>query len=141
MIRDFPQLFTGLGAMKDEYNIKLKDGVPMPLYAETKNEIQRMLKSGVITPVDHPTDWCAPVVVTPKPSGKVRVCVDLTKLNKYVQRENHSLAPICGCNPGKARRSEVLHKARCKLWVLASEVVRKLKTTHNLHYPVGSLLL
>ena len=149
VIRDFPQLFTGLGAMKDEYNIKLKDDVkpfaltvprkvPMPLYTETKNEIQRMLKSGVITPVDHPTDWCAPVVVTLKPSGKVRVCMDLTKLNEYVQRENHSL-PSVDVTLGKPW--EVLHKARCKLWVLANEVVRNLKTTHNLHYPVGSLLL
>ena len=71
--------------MKEEYNIKLKDDatpfaltvprkVPMPLYTETKDEIDRMLKSGVISPVDSPTDWCAPMVVTPKPNGKVRVC-------------------------------------------------------------------
>ena len=91
--------------MKDEYTIKLKDDakpfaltvprkVPMPLYEETKHEIERMLKSGVISPVDHPTDWCAPMVVTPKPNGKVRVCVDLTKLNEYVQRENHPLPSV-----------------------------------------------
>ena len=53
-----------------------------------------MIKSGVISPVDHPTDWCAPMVVTPKPNGKVRVCVDLTKLNEYVQRENHPLPSV-----------------------------------------------
>ena len=29
--------------------------------------------------------------MTPKSNGKVRVCVDLTKLNEYVQRENHPL--------------------------------------------------
>ena len=86
---DYPQLFEGLGTMKDEYTIKLNDDakpfaltvprkVPMPLYEESKHEIERMLKSGVISPVDHPTDWCAPMVVTPKPNGKVRVCVDLT---------------------------------------------------------------
>ena len=28
------------------------------------------------------------MVVTPKPSVKVRVCVDLTKLNEYAQCEN-----------------------------------------------------
>ena len=95
VICDYPQLFEGLGTKKDEYTIKLRDDakpfaltvprkVPIPLYGETKHEIERMLKSGVISPVDHPTDWCAPVVVTPKPNGKVRVCVDLTKLNEYV---------------------------------------------------------
>jgi len=34
------------------------------------------------------------MVVTPKPNGKVRVCVDLTKLNEYVQRENHPLPSV-----------------------------------------------
>ena len=88
--------------MKEKYAIKLKDdakpfalSVPMPLYDITKSEIERMLKGGVISPVDNPTEWCAPMVVTPKPNGKVRVCVDSTKLNEYVQRD--------------------IHKARCKL--------------------------
>ena len=105
VMRDYPQLFEGLGTMKDEYTIKLKDDakpfaltvprkVPMPLYEETKHEIERMLKSAVISPVDHPTDWCAPVVVTPKPNGKIRMCVDLTKFNEYVQRENHPLPSV-----------------------------------------------
>ena len=31
------------------------------------------------------------MVVTPKGNDKVRVCVDLTHLNRYVQRENHPL--------------------------------------------------
>lgn len=66
----------------------------MPLYDETKNENTRMLKSGVISPVDHPTDWCAPMVVTPKPKGTIRVWADLTKLNNYVQRENHPLVTL-----------------------------------------------
>ena len=49
-MHDYPQLFDGLGTMKDEYTIKLKDDakpfaltvprkVPMPLYEETKHEI------------------------------------------------------------------------------------------------------
>jgi len=45
-------------------------------------------------PVDQPTDWCAPTVVTPKSNGKVRVCVNLSKLNKYINRENHPLQAI-----------------------------------------------
>jgi len=33
-----------------------------------------MLEAGVISRVDQPTDWCAPImVVTPKSNGKVRV--------------------------------------------------------------------
>ena len=38
----------------------------------------------VIKRVDEPTEWCAPIIVVPKPSGEVRVCVDLTKIEcKY----------------------------------------------------------
>ena len=55
-----------------------------PRYEETKHEIERIIKSGVILPVDHPTEWCGLMVVTLKPNAKVRVCVDLTKLNEYV---------------------------------------------------------
>ena len=54
VIHDYPKLLTGLGMMKEEYTTKLKDDVtplaltvprkePMPLYAETKCEIDRML--------------------------------------------------------------------------------------------------
>ena len=53
-----------------------------------------MLESGVISKVDSPTEWCAPMAVTPTPNGKVRVCVDLTALNRYVKRENHPLPSV-----------------------------------------------
>ena len=85
-MRDYPQPFEGLGTEKDEYTIKLKDDanfaltmprkVPLSLYEETKHEIEIMLKSGVISPVDHPTEQCPSMVVTSKPNGKVSVCVD-----------------------------------------------------------------
>ena len=38
-----------------------------------------------------PTDWVHPLVVVGKPDGKVRICVDLTKLNKYVRRPFHPI--------------------------------------------------
>ena len=44
-----------------------------------------MLEMGVIKRVDEPTDWFAPMVVVPKPSGEVRICVDLTKLNANIK--------------------------------------------------------
>ena len=39
--------------------------------------------------VTKPTDWCSGMVVAPKAKGKVRICVDCTKLNNYVCRELH----------------------------------------------------
>ena len=68
--------------------------VPLPLYRKTKDELDRMLETVVISPVDQPTDWCAPMVVTPKSNGKVRVYVDLSELNEFVKRENHPLPAV-----------------------------------------------
>ncbi|CAB3983326.1 Hypothetical predicted protein [Paramuricea clavata] len=99
----YPNLFTGLGQIKDqEYDIKVTHEatpfaitvprqVAIPLRKETERELQRMERNGIISRVEDPTEWCAPMVVTPKSNGKVRVCVDLTKLNQFVQRENHPL--------------------------------------------------
>ena len=115
-----PQLFTGLGQVKDSYTITLKEDaipfaisvprkVPLPLYQKTKEELDRMLETGVISPMDQPTDWCAPMVVTPKSNGKVRVCVDLSKLNEFVRRENHPL-PAVDTTLGRLAGSTVLTK-------------------------------
>ena len=51
-------------------------------------ELERMERLGVIAKVEVPTDWCAGMVVIPKTNGKVRICVDLTKLNQSVCNEN-----------------------------------------------------
>ena len=59
--------------------------VPLPLLKKTDGEIKR-ISLDVIGPIDEPTEWCAPIVVVPKPSGDVRLCVDLTKLNQSVKR-------------------------------------------------------
>ena len=102
----------------------------MPLYQETKAEIERMLENGVISPVDEPTEWCAPMVVTPKANNKVRVCVDLTKLNNFVQRENHPL-PSVDTTLGKLAGAKYFTKldANSGFWqIKLSEGSKKLTT-------------
>ena len=53
-----------------------------------------MEKLGVIRKVDNPTNWCAGMVTVPKSNGKIRICVDLTKLNENVCRETYPLPKI-----------------------------------------------
>ena len=53
-----------------------------------------MKQLGVIVPVKEPTNWCLGMAVVPKPPDKVRICVDLTQLNKSVQREHHQLPAV-----------------------------------------------
>jgi len=68
--------------------------VAIPLVEKVKTELQRMESIGVISRVSQPTDWCAGMVVVPKPDGRVRICVDLTKLNQSMQRERHILPSV-----------------------------------------------
>ena len=101
----YPNLFRELGKMSGEYHITLKEGanpyalavprrVPIPLLPQVKQELENMEKTGVIFRVDQSTDWCAGMVVVPKPNGKIRICVDLSRLNESVKRENFPLPAI-----------------------------------------------
>ena len=53
-----------------------------------------MQRLGVIEPVETPTEWCVGMVVVPKTNGRVRICVDLTKLNENVYHERHPLPAV-----------------------------------------------
>ena len=53
-----------------------------------------MEKAGVISKVSEPTPWCAGLVVVPKKSGRVRICVDMKSLNQSVLREVHPLPKV-----------------------------------------------
>ena len=53
-----------------------------------------MEKAGVISKVTEPTEWCAGMVVVPKKTGKVRICIDLKPLNQSMLREVHPLPKV-----------------------------------------------
>ena len=65
--------------------------VPYSLLDKVKAELQRMVESGVTEEVTEPTAWVSPMVPVPKKNGSVRICVDLTRLNRSVQREQFQL--------------------------------------------------
>ena len=72
---------------------------------------------GVISKVDQPTPWCAGMVVVPKKSGAVRICVDLKPLNESVLREVHPI-PKVDDMLGKLAGATVFSKldANCGFW-------------------------
>ena len=91
--------------MKEMYTIKSKPNakphalftprnVPLPLRTKVQAELMRMESMGVISKVEIPTPWCAGMVVVPKRSGEVRICVDLKFLNESVLREVHPLPKV-----------------------------------------------
>ena len=83
--------------------------VPFPLLPKVKDELERMLEEGIIEEVIEPTDWFAPMVPVVKPSGKVRICVDLRRLNEAVKREWYILPTLEDVAP-KLAGAEVFSK-------------------------------
>ena len=59
-----------------------------------KEELDRMVEQSVISAVREPTECCSGVVPVLKPNWKVRVCIDLTELNRAVAREVHPMKDV-----------------------------------------------
>lgn len=85
---------------------------------------------GVISKVEKPTKWCAGMVVAPKKSGDVRICVDFRPLNESVRRETHPLPTVdhtLAQLSGATRFSKL--DANCGFWQIPlSEKSRELTT-------------
>ena len=98
---EFSDVFDGVIKVMpgEQYKICLRDDavpfavtaprrVPFALREPLQQELRKLEDNGIIVPVTEPTDWCAPIVVTPKKSGEgIRLCVDLSRLNRSVRRE------------------------------------------------------
>ncbi|ELU08115.1 hypothetical protein CAPTEDRAFT_40946, partial [Capitella teleta] len=61
--------------------------IPLALRDQVKEEVQKLQKKGVLEPITEPTSWVNQLVVTPKPNGKLRLCIDSRELNKALVRE------------------------------------------------------
>ena len=107
VMKDFPQLFTGLGEMKGEYKIELKPNaqpfavnaprrIALPMLKGVKQTLDNMEKQGVIRKLgpNEISQYLSPIVAIPKSNGKVRVCVDYTELNKNVMRPKYELPTV-----------------------------------------------
>ena len=103
--RKFPNVFQGLGTLSGDYHIQLKPDaqpfalftprhLPLPLRPKVAEELEKMEKAGIISKVTEPTPWCDGMVVVPKKSGNIRICVDLKPLNLSVLREVHPLPKV-----------------------------------------------
>jgi hypothetical protein len=57
----------------------------------THEEVERLLKAGFIREVDYP-QWLANVILVQKSSGKWRMCVDFTDLNKECPKDSFPLS-------------------------------------------------
>ena len=105
IVSKYPSTFSGLGTFVHEYKIQLKPNaqpfalctprnVPLALRPKVQAELKCMENLGVISRVTEPTPWCAAIVVVPKASGAVQICVDMKHLNENVLREVHPMPKV-----------------------------------------------
>ena len=101
----FKAIFSGVGKFPVEpVNIQLSDDavpiqkparcVPMSLKDKFEQEIHSMEKQSIIAKLDHnqTAEWLNSNFVVMTPNGDLRICLNLTDLNKYIVR------PVCNSN-------------------------------------------
>lgn len=66
--------------------------IPFSRKKVAKEEVEKMLKSGVVRSSKSP--WSSPIVLVVKKDGGTRFCVDYTKLNKVTKRDQYPLPNI-----------------------------------------------
>ena len=98
-------IFEGLGEINSKYKISIKDNVisfsinvprPVPIYLQilVKDELDKIINLRVIEEDKGAAEWCSPMVVAMMANGKVRICSDMTRLNKAVRREINPMTTV-----------------------------------------------
>lgn len=68
--------------------------VPYALAEQVKDELQRLIKMGVLVPVAY-SEWASPMVCIRKPNGQIRICFDYKNtLNPQIQRDVYVLPTV-----------------------------------------------
>ena len=70
-----------------------------PLMPKIEEELKRMEETGIIERVTEPTEWCAPMVSVQKSNAKLRICVDLRRLNSAVKHSRLVLPTLEDIEP------------------------------------------
>ena len=105
LLREFPRIFNGVGKLKDfQAKLHIDESVeptaqklrpsPFGLREKIEEKLEELVNHDVIEQVQGPTPWVSPVVVVPKPTGDIRLCVDMRKANRAIVRERHPIPTV-----------------------------------------------
>ncbi|CAB3987537.1 Hypothetical predicted protein, partial [Paramuricea clavata] len=129
LLEEYSDVFTGVGCFPgDPYHIEMiPDAVPVqhaprqvPIQLQTpyKDELDKLVESGILSEVQNEyTPWVNSTVVTQKPNGTIRLCLDPRDLNKVIKRNPYYVRTIDDVIPkvSGATHFSILD-ARCGYW-------------------------
>lgn len=97
-------IFDGLGCLPSLCKIDIDKSmtpvvcasrkIPIKMRPKLKEELDNMIKLGVIQREDAPTDWVSNIVIVERPDKKIRVCLDPYHLNLAVRRCHFQLPTL-----------------------------------------------
>ncbi|KAK3735267.1 hypothetical protein QZH41_001046 [Actinostola sp. cb2023] len=106
ILKEYEDVFTGIGCFPGpEYHIEVDPDVspiqhpprkvPVHLQSAYKEELKRLKELGILCEVkDEYTPWISSTVVTTKPNGSIRICLDPRDLNKAVKRNPYYVRSV-----------------------------------------------
>ena len=102
IVASYPEVFQrDLGTLPGTVHLEVEQGatpvvapprrVPTSIKVKLKQELDRLERLEVITPIDEPTPWVSSLAVAVKKSGALRICIDPRPLNTSLKRERYQL--------------------------------------------------
>ena len=121
ILENYATVFTDtVGTLLDPVHLRKDPGIqpvimpgrklPLSMEEPVKAELTDLITAGVLEPVDKPPPRVSQMAVVVKPTGKVRICLDLRGLNNALMREHHTL-PTVDSMLHRAQRARVFSKA------------------------------
>ena len=105
LVDKYKACFEGVGKLTD-YQVKIHVNrevnpvaqhprrVPFSLREKVESKLHELEQLDIIEKVKGPTPWVSPIVVVPKPSGEIRLCVDMRRANEAIVRERHPVPTV-----------------------------------------------
>lgn len=139
LINNYACVFEGLGRMEGEVKLAVNPEVnpiiqaprrhPLAKQAKLKDELNKLLRDGIIMKEEEHTEWCSNIMLLER-NGKTRLVLDPIPLNKALLRPNYQFPTVEEVLPAISK-AKVFSKldARKGFWqVVLDEESSKLTT-------------
>ena len=129
--QEFAGVFKRLGLFPGEHSINIDPTlqtvvhplrrVPLALQPKLKEELDSMVRQGVIKKIDEPTDLVDSLIIVEKPhTNRLQICLDPCDIKKVVKHE-HCCTPLLDNVTSKLAGAKSFGILGCFFRILASE--------------------